>query len=882
VKAGTVLGPYEIVDLLGAGGMGVVYRARDTRLGRMVAIKVLPAEYAIDPERLRRFEQEARTVAALSHTNILALYDVGTHEGRHYLVTELLEGKTLEQRLRGVPLSIAMAVEIAVQIAKGLAAAHEKGIVHRDIKPSNVFITADGTAKILDFGVAKLTQPEKEGSSPLTTTSTANAVLGTVAYMSPEQARGSPTDQRSDLFSLGAVLYEMLSGRSAFARETAADTVSAILNEEPPALTAIHPCMPGNLDGIVRHCLEKQQGDRFQTARDLVFDLRSLSGVGLPATSAAGTDTRPWRPSRLREATAWAVAALSLTGLLVISLLPRAFSPRLAAVVRTTIAPPEGTEIPGRGLAVGLALSPDGGRLAFVGSTGSTSALYVRRLDSLTAEALPGTARARHPFWSPDGSEVGFFADRKLKVVHLTGGAIRVLCETGQYPFGGAWAPDGTIYFSPEVAARPIFKVGSQGGAPEAFTVLDSASGETGHGYPALLPGGRHLLFGTFNDIRSLGVRIASLDDGKAASFLPGALRAEVYASHVVFVEGDTLFRARLEAKTLRPTGPRTILGTGLTEMAMDTSFSLAAGALAYLLPARSPSSNLSWIDAGGRRLGTVGSSSYYRNPLISPDGTRIATDIQSLGDREERAEVRVLDLRAGKESRLTADLSCVTDAVWSPDGSRLALMSWTPTAFRILEVGADGSGEARTLCEGSGMRWPRDWAPDGEALLLDRLGDPETAGDIMVLWLRNSTVPERYRATKANETSPRFSRDGRHVAFASDETGRDEIYVAGFPEPSIPRLVSDAGGRSPKWARDGSALYYLSLDEEIIKVAVHPEGDTLAFGPPTKLFRARIIQYTGHAFDVDTDGSRFIVATAHDAGSRIVLLQNWAGERGP
>jgi Tol biopolymer transport system component len=888
LDVGARLGPYEILGPLGAGGMGEVYRARDTRLGREVAIKVLPAEVAADPERLRRFEQEARAVAALNHPNILALFDVGAQKDLPYLVTELLDGESLRERLKRGALPPRKVQEVAVQVCSGLAAAHEKGIVHRDLKPENLFVTRDGHVKILDFGLAKLrpgaSTTAGEPAPTVVGGTEPGFVMGTAAYMSPEQVRGESADHRSDVFSLGVVLYEMLSGARAFHRSSAVETMSAILKEEPPALTAVDPRIPTSLARVVQHCLEKQPEDRFQSARDLAFALQPVLGEGSSGTAQVGVTPASRGHSRLREAAAWVLAVASLAALLVVWLLPRAGSPRHRAVIRSTIAPSEGTEIVGRGLAIGIALSLDSRKLAFVGSSASTTGLFVRRLDSLLAEPLPGTARARYPFWSPDSTEIGFFADRKLKVVHVAGGSTRVLCETGQYPTGGAWAPDGTIYFGSEQGAGPIFKVTSAGGKPEPVTRLDASRGEMSHENPSLLPGGHHLLFVTSNGLSYCGVRILSLGDGSVGDFLPGALVAAVSDGHVVFIEGDTLYAQKLDTGTVRPTGERVILGRGLTGMLLGSAdFSLGgAGALAYLLPAVPPSSNLSWYDEAGRYLGSVGSSPHYRNPTISPSGDRIAADIQGLGDRADRAEVRLLDLRAGTESRLTADLPYVSDPVWSPDGSRLALTSWTPTTFRVLELDASGTGQPKVLGEGAGPMWPRDWSPDGRALLLDRYGNPDTPGDIMVLSPGTGTPMKPYRATQATETVPHFSPDGRHVAYGSDETGRDEIYVAGFPDPGIPQLVSDAGGRDPKWARDGSALYYLSLDDEIMKVPVRPQGDNLAFGAPAKLFRVRTIPITGHAFDVAPDGRRFLLATAHDAGSAIVLVQNWASELEP
>ncbi|MBL0313448.1 MAG: serine/threonine-protein kinase [Holophagaceae bacterium] len=891
ITPGTRLGPYEIVGQIGAGGMGEVWKAKDTRLGRDVAIKVLPPEFASDADRLRRFELEARTVSALNHPNILTLFDTGSHEKSPYLVTELLEGETLRGRLSKGPLPVSKALEISVQVARGLSAAHDLGIIHRDLKPENIFLTRD-SVKILDFGLAKQAKAILDGQKrDLPTRDLRNAtaegtILGTVGYMSPEQVRGETVDARSDHFSLGVILWEMVTGARPFRGDSSIEVMHAILKSDPPELDSALK-VPPMLERVLNACLAKEPGSRIHSAHDLAFALEGVWESSKGSGSHTGAEVVPqgWLRHFTYRWMAAALGSLLLAAVTALGWMALREHPKVAAV-RTMITPPKGVEIVGRGYAIGLALSPDGRMLVFVGSTDTATCLFLRPLDSLKAEPIPGTANARHPFWSPDGREIAFFADRKLKVATVSSGTVRPLCETGIYPFGGVWGTDGSIYFCPEGDVGPISRIASSGGMLTQVTTLDPTHQEIAHSFPSLLAGGRHLLFTAYNG--GFGQRILSLDTGKVVSLLPDIIRAEVFQDVLVYEQKDALLAQRLDLRSFKPLGQAVVLARGINTNAapeMYVSFS-ADGKLACLLPSRPETPNLVWFDATGRTLGTLGSSPWYRNLVLSPDGSRVAADIQGIGEEHERSEVRLIEFRSGAETRLAVDVPWASDAAWNPDSSRLTMMttgllggSASQSRCRILVVDVQGLAKPKILFESPQISYARDWAPNGQTLLLDRYATPVTRGDILAMRPEESTLPSPFLITKANEATPQFSADGAHITYTADGTGREEIYVASFPEAGIPSLVSSAGGRNSRWAPDGKSIYYLSLNDEFMRVAVTAENGRLSFGTPTKLFRVRPFPYNGHPFDIHPDGKRFLFSTAHDEGTSIVLVQNWISE---
>jgi Tol biopolymer transport system component len=884
LAAGTMLGPYKILAPLGAGGMGEVYRAHDTRLGRDVAIKVLSSHLAATPEIRARFEREARTISQLNHPHICTLYDIG-HEGdTDYLVMELLEGETLAHRLEKGPLPLAEVLALGVQVADALDVAHRRGIVHRDLKPANVMLTKSG-AKLMDFGLARAASaPDGRGltvvpgglsesptvSRPLTRE---GAIVGTFQYMAPEQLEGHEADARSDIWALGCVLYEMATGKRAFEGTSQASLISAIMKDEPRPILELQPLTPPALERIVTACLEKDPSGRFQSAHDLGFALEGLTGSGI-GTSPGGVPAAGLQRMTRREAIAWLLVLLAVTTGGVFGLRSTARRTSHEGILQTTLSDAKRTTVAGDGDWLGIALSPDGRRLVFVGIADGAPALFLRNMESLEAELLPGTERASYPFWSPDGSEVAFFADRQLKVLNLLGGATRVLCRTNRWGAEGCWSVDGFLCFTPGTGA-PLQRIEAHGGRPEPVGGLDAARGELAQSSPTLTPDGRHILYTSWTASPLPEIRVLTLPTGRSEPLLPGVLRAAMVADVVVFVDGNTLYAQSCDLKAMRMRGERLPLAHGLTTSLESTAlFSVSRdGQLVYLLPSRSPSSTLVWFDPAGHRLGTLGSSPLFLHLAISPDGKRVVADVQLT----DKAEIRLIDTASGAESRLAFEAKYPTDAVWDPGGERIAFVD-NVGPWRVFEFVLMGQDQPRLLAEGKEPLLTRHWSPDGRTLLLDRTRHPSSGADILQLNIGELEPLKPYAATGASECSPRFSPDGRWVAYTSDESGRDEIYVAGFPVPGTPRQISRSGGACPRWRGDGLELYYIEGAGQFMRVPISPGSRGLDFGAPVAMFRTRVLGVFGLAYDVAPDG-RFLVSTVNDEGTSIVLVQNWLAE---
>ena len=858
---GVRLGAYEIVVPLGAGGMGEVYRARDTRVGRDVAVKILPAEFSSDPDRLTRFEQEARASAALNHPNIIALFDVGQHLGTPFIVSELLEGQTLRERLRGASLPVRKAVEFAVQIANGLAAAHEKGIVHRDLKPENIFITNDGRAKILDFGLAKLTQPEPalSGISVLPTTppqTVPGVVLGTIGYMSPEQVRGHAADHRSDIFALGALLYEMLSGRRAFGGDTAMDAMSAILKEDPPDLpsTGNRP-IPPPLARIVDRCLEKNPSARFQSTRDLAFALEGSSQSGSPVAMA---DTR----SRFRRAALpWMAAIVALIAF--IATLPFAVShvreePPTRRPVRFTIGPPEGVAFFG-GIAFrpAQAVSPDGRHMVFVATRpGVPVSLWVRSLDSLSARVLPGTENANFPFWSPDSRFIGFFADGKLKKVGLSGGPPQPLCDASDGE-GGTWNANGVIVFAGPPTSG-LSKVSDSGGEPIAVTKL-APSLERSHKYPQFLPDGRRFIFlaQPANEIR-----LGSLDSTESTKLVNAESKAMFSRDgYLLFVRHDTLMAQGFDpARGVLDPDP-ILIAEDIPSNASNgrAAFSVSdSGILTYRTGAGGGGAQLTWRDRSGAQTQILGESAPYRNLALSPDGDRA---VVSAGADGEKTDLWMFDLRRGLRTRFTLDPSIDIQPAWSPRGDKIVFGSArNGTAYDLyVKSTLDGTSE-QILLDDEVSKYPFSWSPDGQFILYGTASGPHQ--DLWVLSLADRK-PRPYVQTPYNEFAGRFSPDGHWVAYRSNESGQAEIYVAPFPGPGEKARISITGAAQgyPRWRKDGRELFYVRSDDTLMVVAVDGSGSTFRANQPRALFQLRAV-FGRDVFDVSSDGERILALT--------------------
>jgi Tol biopolymer transport system component len=880
---GARLGAYEIVAPLGAGGMGEVYRARDARVGREVAVKVLPSEYSSDPERLMRFEQEARASAALNHPNILALFDVGQHNGAPFIVTELLEGQTLRERLSGGSVPVRKAIDFAIQIAQGLAAAHEKGIVHRDLKPENVFITSDGRAKILDFGLAKLTQPEPalSGISVLPTTppqTTPGVVLGTIGYMSPEQVRGLAADHRCDIFALGALLYEMLSGRRAFGGATQMDVMSSILKEDPPDLPSSgERPIPPALVRIIDRCLEKDPPARFQSTRDLAFALEGFSSHSGPSNAIPIAPDRVAR-RRFEQVAAFVCAAGMLAALPIVVTHLRE-SPADPDVVRFTVSAPEGAVFsagPNTGNAYRPAqtVSPDGRHMAFLArALKGPSALYIRSFDSLEVRVLAGTEGANYPFWSPDSRFIAFFAGGKLRRIALSGASLRSICDASAGE-GGTWSRDNVILFA-DSPNSTLMRVAAGGGVPVPATQFDSQKKDAAHKFPQFLPDGRRFIF--FAQPAN-EVRLGSLDSTEIASLLNADSRAMFSPpGYLLFVREGTLMAQSFdpERASLGP-DPIPIAGDVVANAANGrTTFSVSSAGILTYREGGAGSTQMTWVDRNGKPLSTIGGRGRHLDVSLSPDGKRATLASFENGAAPDIWVVE--DLSRGVRSKFTLDAAYDVQPVWSPDGKRIVFAS--PRNGQTYDLYVRDSAGARPeepLLIDSLSKYPFSWSPDGEHVLY------ASAGSHQNLWTLSLTDRKSrpFMQTAYNEFAGRFSPNGRWVAYRSNESGRGEIYVAPFPGPGGKSLISTGGaeGGYPRWRKDGKELFYLASDQTLMSVAVSEDGDAFHAEPPQPLFPIRTPQ-SRDPFDVSADGQRFLVLVGgtDNEAEVVTVVFNWA-----
>jgi Tol biopolymer transport system component len=881
------LGPYEIVALVGEGGMGQVYRARDPRLGREVAIKVLPPQFAADPDRLRRIEQEARAAAALNHPAILAVYDIGqTPQGTPYIVSELLTGMSLRERLsNGEAVAVRKAIEYATQIAHGLAAAHDKGIIHRDLKPENLFITDDGRAKILDFGLAKVHSadgPDSGVSDRSTRLGTdAGVVLGTAGYMAPEQIRGLPVDHRADIFAFGCVLYEMLSGRRAFHRDSSADTMTAILKEEPPELPIVDRHIPPALARIVDRSIEKAPAARFQSTRDLAFALEALSTHSV--SDVAATVASPTTPSRLwmLNALFGVVAALSLAFAVWSALRP---APR-TETMRFIVSPPEGWALPlqmtGIAGSGALAVSPDGRQIAFVGQKGLESRIWIRSLDTLEARGLVGTEGGLAPFWSPDNKSVAFFASGKLKKIDVAGGPVMVLCDA-QPGLSGAWSADGTIVFSP-AGGTALLKVPASGGKPEPATTL--AEGEGGHARPAFLPDGHHFLYRITTGTQEGAVVVASLDSTQR-TVLRTSDSTNVYysAGHLLFLSGRSLMAQPFDPDRMAVGGTPFPIAEDIQTMGTPYYGFFAAspaGVLAYQTTVtKGALQQLAWIDRTGK-VTTVGAPANYGDLALSPDGRKAAVLLSG-----DQADLWLIDLeRNGLATRFTFDDGYEITPLWSPDGSRVAFAARPPgsvnTNFFI--KAATGVGAAEPLVNEKFTHYLTSWSPDGRFLLYTAASSG--AGDVWMLPLTGDRKPFLFVGGPFPQQSAQFSPDGRWVAYASFESNRSEIYVApfwGHPGAATGKWqVSANGGIQPRWSPDGKELFFIAPPPEsaLMVASVNGQGAAFEVGAVRRLFPVRPGGLRS-TYQVARDGKRFLFNLAPSepgVPTPITVVVNWA-----
>jgi hypothetical protein len=877
LEPGTRLGPYEVLSPLGAGGMGEVYRARDAKLARDVAVKVLPERVAGDPEALARFEREARAVAAISHPNILAIHDFGKEGPVTYAVTELLEGETLRAMLAGGPLPARKATDYAIQIARGLAAAHEKGIVHRDLKPDNLFVTGDGRVKILDFGLARptaaVTARDDTRSPTVTSHTEPGAVLGTVGYMSPEQVKGQPVDARSDIFSFGAVLYEMLAGRRAFQGGSHAETMAAILQSDPPELEGSGKALPPALERVLRRCLEKKPEQRFQSASDLAFALESTSRASGPAAAEpiAGGEPirRPWSASPLL----WALLGAAVSGAIVSLLLrPARRGDVTAAIpsVRFTIAPPAGALLLGM-----LAISPDGGRVAFVATTSDgRDLLFVRALDALEVHPIEGTDGASFPFWSPDSRNVAFFAKGKLKRVDSEGARVQIVCDAAS-PRGGSWSSGGTIIFS-AAAGGEIDRVPEAGGVPVALPAPVSKGMYT-YRWPCFLPDGRHFLYFVLGE--NYGIFVGSIDDAKPKFLFP-ATSGAVYAApgFLLYRSGDRLMGHRFDAGRMQTSGePFPVIdhvtwdgvATGVTALSVSDRGVLACQTGGTLL------SRLLWFDRSGRELGAVGPDGAYFEPAISPDDRWLV--VSSIVPDTLEQDLRMFDLERGGSLRLASSQNLVpATPLWTTDGLHVLFSDFF--SGKVYQRDARGVEGEKVLVQQPSFTPLDDLSRDGRLLFYEALNFRTFHTDTRVRDMQSGEDRPLLEAA-FNEQGARLSPDGRWLAYESEESGQFEVFVRSFPGAGERRQISKGGGRQPRWRRDGKELFYVSPDRKIVAVDVRT-GAAFEAGLPKPLFQTRIrpqIEARNH-YDVTSDGQHFVVNSfrQEDAAVPITVLAPW------
>jgi eukaryotic-like serine/threonine-protein kinase len=888
--AGTKLGPYEVIARLGAGGMGEVYRARDARLDRQVAIKVLPAAVAEDAGRVARFEQEAKAIAALSHPNVLAVFDTGLVDtGRAsarqlYVVTELLEGETLGERLRSGALPVRKSIDIAAQIARGLAAAHERGFVHRDLKPDNVFVTTAGHVKILDFGLARPVPVAEHGGLNETRVAMTDAgtILGTAGYMAPEQVQARQVDARADLFALGVVLYEMLAGRRAFLRDTPVETLTAVLNDDPPDPTTLRADVAPALGRIVHHCLEKSPDQRFQTARDVAFALEALSGSG--ATTRLGTFAHAPRFGITRERLAWVTIVAGLAAALVwLWAAPAAPPTSFTAPHRTTLLLPTGVTLPlYLDPAERFAISPDGTRLAFVGvAAGGGTRLWLQSLNEDGARVVEDSEGAAAPFWSPDSRIVAFRLANQMMKMDVAGGRPVAF---GPMQHGAAWgrraSGEDVIVTAFDTDQAMVLRGMSLGGGTTIDLSTPLAGVREFHGYASLLPDGRHVLFAYGQEgnpstygfyVSAIGSRVKTRVAATSSSLdHPNSL----YASGQLLWARQQTITARafdLETLTVEPTG-RDVAGPIEAAPNRSAAFSVSQnGVLVYQPMLAHTQSRLTVVDRSGKEVRTLADEGEYSNVELSPDGSRLAV---SLPDPTTRMrDIWVVDMARGIRSRLTFDPSDERSAVWSRDGRSLGYTSKGLDLYtRPLGMGAESP-----LVKDGLSKDPRGWSPDGRYFLY-RVTGPETRNDLWIKPLDGDQKPRPFLVTSFDENWAVFAPDGRWVAYASDESGRSEVYVTAFPSAEGKWQISTDGGRFPRWRADGKEIMYLSDEGNVTSVKVDTTGVSPSISPAVGLFKAMVLPLPGTPFDMSADGKLFVVnrAIVSKTPPSLVLVYNW------
>ena len=887
ITTGTKLGPYEVQSPLGAGGMGEVYRARDSRLDRTVAIKVLSSHHSSDPSVRQRFEREARTISKFSHPNICTLYDVGNHDGLEYLVMEYIEGETLEQRLTKGPVPPPQALAYGTQIADALDKAHRSGIIHRDLKPGNVMLTKSG-AKLLDFGLARLQEQVSVTAGALTEMTaeakrltTDGMLVGTFQYMAPEQLEGKEPDARSDIFAFGAVLYEMLCGKPAFAGRTKASTIAAILSSEPPPLSAVQPLAPPALERVIRQCLAKDPDERWQNAGDIARELKWIAEGGSHASSPAHVIPRRQRVLSLP----WALAAGGLALAVLFGWLFVNQASKQQPLIRSLILPEENTTpLITQDNAGPAVLAPNGSALAYVATdTHGQILLWVRKLNEIHARPIPGTSNANFPFWSYDSRAIGFFAGGKLQTIPVDGGSPTVVCDAA-LGRGGTWNTDGAILFAPTFESS-LFQVPSSGGTPQPVTKLDKSKHDS-HRWPHFLPDGRHFLYLaiTHSNPRdpNNGVYFASLDGKENRLVMQTDSQADFSSGHLLFLRDTTLMAQPFNPKTgslsgtPAPVAEQVLLDGGTWRAAISAT---EGGMLAYL-SGGAAANQLTWYDRSGKKIGVAGEKTLNLNHVrISPDGLKIAADLG-----ESLTDIWIYDLQRGVSTRFTFGPSSSSTPVWSRDGKWIAYGVLQHGYLELYRKSASGMGQAELLLEGSEksvQNWPSDISPDGQTLLY-AVGDLVGAAQMWELPLSgNDRKPKPLMPGSFITMEGRYSPDGHWIAYTSNESGKFEVYVISSGAGGGKWQISSGGGQQPLWRRDGNELFYLSSDDKLMSVPIKLNADSVQADAARPLFSLAdsILSVNGLVapYNVTADGKRFAVVTIEEGKSfPINIVTNW------
>ena len=892
---GQTIGPYRIVEKLGEGGMGEVYRARDPRLERDVAVKALPALFQADADRVTRFEREAQILASLNHPHIARLYGLEEAGGSRFLVLELVDGGTLSSRLGAEPVPILRALTIARQITGALGAAHDKGIIHRDLKPGNIGLSADGQVKVLDFGLAKAFGPDQSAAVAETRTHVAatepGTFMGTVAYMSPEQLRGLPLDKRADIWAFGCVLFEMLAGGHPFARSTSSDTIAAILNVDPD-WSRLPAATPPRLRWLLRRCLERDATQRLHDITDARIEMEEMLAPGFSTTQAA--EPAPALRMQTREKIAWGVAALGLLSVLTWIVLGRDglldSTPVETTAVSTSIVLPDGLRLwmsvnpAGR-----FALSPNGRSIVVVVQDSSNrSQLWVRPLRSPVGQLLAGTEGATFPFWSPDSRFIAFLAGGKLRRIDATGGRVDTICDAIS-PSTGAWSQSDVILFTPRPGAA-LHRVPAAGGKDVPATTLDESSGDAQHWFPSFLPDGRHFLFfavgsatGGVTDPR--GVYLAELDStAPPKRILSSGSNARYANGHLIFLQDGTLMAQAFDMKRLEPSGEPhplaeqvLIAGAGSTGTAGAVSVS-TNGVLAYQAGSITRS-QLVWLDRQGKELTRIGDQADYADAVLSPDETKVAVSVTDPATATR--DIWVYALARPTRERLTVDRSDDFAPVWSPDSLRLVYSSIRSNGIQLYERPATAGGTERIVVKDSLGKFAADWSHDGKFLAYVGGGGIIGRSD---LWIAPvGGAPYAFAETSFVETQPRFSPDGQWIAFSSAETTRFEVYISPFPGPGHRIQVSTDGGRWARWSRTGHELLYLKLDNTLMSVPIERGVDGLRVGTPQPLFALKSRpspRLDAYPYDLSRDGRILVNGFVEDITTTpITLVTNWPSE---